>query len=164
MSEDDISRPLVPTSGVSFDDQVRIIRAYVVLSENGKNPVHYKDVMRITRLGRTQISGVNSFMVMLGLLVNTSRGNYSPTEAAIDFSNCDPGDENFTQIASILEKSLLFRNVNRYLRIHGGGMSQGLVEFIMEEAGTKEESRVSSALEWFSRSGLIQPFLEEESD
>ena len=161
MSATEISRTLVPTSGVSFEDQVRVVRAYVVLSDNGKTPVHYKDVMRIAQLGRSQISGVNSFLVTLGLLENTSRGDYKPTEAAVSLCNCEPDNEDFNTIASELERSLLFTYVDRYVRIHGGGMGQGLMEYIMGEAKTRERNRVSSALEWFIRAGLIESDMEE---
>ncbi|MHA2135739.1 MAG: hypothetical protein ACW99J_17930 [Candidatus Thorarchaeota archaeon] len=161
MSKRENQRTLVPTSGVSFEDQVRIVRAYVVLSDNGSVPVHYKEVMRITRLGRTQISGVNSFVVMLGLLENTSRGNYLPTKVAIDLCNCNPGSEDFTLINTSLQQSDLYTYVDRYLKIHGGGMDQELLEYIGDESETKEHSRISSALEWFIRAGLIEDNSEE---
>ncbi|MFW9800259.1 MAG: hypothetical protein ACFFD9_07480, partial [Candidatus Thorarchaeota archaeon] len=84
MTNDEASPTLVPTSGVRFEDQVRVVRAYVVLSNNGTVPVHLKEVKGITRLARSQISGLNSFMVMLGLLEHVSRGHYKPTTAAVN--------------------------------------------------------------------------------
>ena len=156
MTEEETSQTLVPTSGVSFDNQVRIVRAYVVLSDNGTNPVHYKEVMRITRLGRTQISGVNSFLVMLGLLEKTSRGYYKPTAAAVSFCDCNPGAEDFEGLSPTLGNSMLFTHVEQYLKVHGGGSSTSLAEYIMERAETDQIFRVQSALEWLIRSGIIE--------
>lgn len=56
---------LVPTSSMSFEKQVLILRAYVVLTNKGTTPVHYKKVMRGTRLGRSQISSGPPFLLKL---------------------------------------------------------------------------------------------------
>ncbi len=156
MTNDEASPTLVPTSGVRFQDQIRVVRAYVVLSNNGNEPVHLKEVKGITRLARSQISGLNSFMVMLGLLEHVSRGHYKPTTASVNLCSSDPGEEDFGQITTVLERSALFSFVEQYLRVHGGGSCQGLIEYIMEKAGTEETYRVQSAVEWLIRSGLVE--------
>ncbi|UCH03992.1 MAG: hypothetical protein JSW05_10450 [Candidatus Thorarchaeota archaeon] len=156
MTKDEAPPTLVPTSGVRFEDQVRVVRAYVILSNNGTEPVHLKEVKGITRLARSQISGLNSYMVQLGLLEHVSRGHYKPTTAAVNLCSSAPGEEDFSQVTAVLEGSALFSLVQQYLRVHGGGSSPGLIEYIMEKAGTEETYRVQSAVEWLIRSGLVE--------
>ena len=70
---------------MDFDKQVLILRAYVVLSNMGKQPVHYKRVMTITNLARTQVSGVNAFFVGLGFLEIVEKGTYLPAKEVVKF-------------------------------------------------------------------------------
>ncbi|MFX0045540.1 MAG: hypothetical protein ACFE8Z_06805, partial [Candidatus Hermodarchaeota archaeon] len=76
--------------------------------------------------------------------------------AAVNLCSSNPGDEDFSQVTTVLENSALFSLVQQYLRVHGGGSSSGLIEYIMEKAGTEENYRVQSAVEWLIRAGLVE--------
>lgn len=147
---------IIPTSGVKFTDQVKSIRAYVVIASRDNNPVHYKGVMQITRLGRTQISGLNSFFVMLGLLEPSKKGYYIPTEAALTLCQNLPGEEEFSSIRDVLEKSYLSRTVREYFLVHGRSDRDSLIAFLLDQAGSKEASRASTAIDWLESVGLVK--------
>jgi hypothetical protein len=46
---------LVPTAGMDFSTHILILRGYVVLSDFGKIPVHYKTVVDQLNVSRTQV-------------------------------------------------------------------------------------------------------------
>ena len=94
---------MIPTQGVSNEKQRLILRAYVSLTKRGLEPIHYLEVVKRGRLGRTQVCGVNSFFVGLGLLEEVDKGTYLPTKAALDFLGDDLGEKNYNAIASVLK-------------------------------------------------------------
>ena len=152
--EENSSHTLVPTAGVKFEDQMKVVRAYVVLENDEQRLVHYKDVMKITRLARTQISGLNSFLVMLGLLTHESRGNYSPTDAARILC-AQVGEAAFLEIRTTIADSPLARRVRAYFLVHGSNSREELIEFLLDEANSKEPARADTAVEWLVRSGFL---------
>jgi len=147
---------LVPTAGVKFEDQVKVLRAYAVLGAKRDDGAHYKEVMRVTRLARTQISGLNSFLVMLGLLSSPKRGQYKPTGAVTTFSSKSPGEEDFTMLREEISHSPLFRITEQFFLIHGSGPRGDFVSYLMEEAASKEPARADSAIEWLVRVDLLR--------
>ncbi len=146
---------LVPTSSMSFDKHILILRAYVVLSNNGIDVVHYKMVMRRTGLARTQISGVNSFFVSLGVLKKKAKGEYMPAEAVVHFVGNRPGNEVFFKLVSIVASSPLYNFVEGLLRIHGKVTKEDAIGYLLKESGEKTVSRAERALDWLEKVGLI---------
>jgi hypothetical protein len=147
---------LVPTSSMSFERQVLILRAYVVLTNKGTTPVHYKKVMRSTRLARSQISGVNSFFVSLGFLERVDEGTYIPKQAVVDFFSSKPGQEDYSNLVPALEKSPLFQFVRNLVLIHGTLSHDELIEHLLEESGEKTVSRAKRSLQWLEKTKLIE--------
>ncbi len=147
---------LVPTSSMSFEKQVLILRAYVILTSKGTAPVHYRRVMRSTRLARTQISGVNSFFASIGFLERVDEGTYIPTQAVVDFFGIKPSQEDYSKLVPALEKSPLFQLVKDLVLIHGTLSHDELIEHLLEESGGKTVSRVKRALQWLEKTKLIE--------
>jgi hypothetical protein len=139
---------------MDFETQIRILRAYAVLGK-GEKPVHYKQVMRAARVARTQVAGVDSFFVGLGLLQSVSRGMYTATKQAIDFLGKGPGEEDFSKLSSLLIESELFRFVQNLFLIHGSLSRAQFINHLLEESGEKTPSRAERALEWLERAELI---------
>lgn len=146
---------LVPTSGMSFEHQVKILRTYLVLSKMGEVPVHFKKVMRMTESARSQISGVNSFFEGLGFLERVETGTYKPTSEILGFYSNTPGEENFKELSSSLEKSELFQFVKDAVMIHGDPSLETLLSLLLKESRTQTKSRARRAIQWLASSGLI---------
>jgi len=152
---DEEKATLVPTSSMNFEKQVLILRAYVVLTKMGVEPVHYKRVMTATRLARSQISGVNSFFLGLGFLRKVDKGTYLPAEAVVRFYSDRHGDEDYSALKQTLVNSALHERVKGMVLIHGGATEQELVDYLLEESGEKTRSRARRALDWLERTNLI---------
>jgi len=152
---EDSESALVPTSGVAFRDQVLVLRAYVVLSNFGNVPVHYKRVMEETGLSRTQISGLNSFFTTLNFLELQERGNYKPTEVAVRFFDPLLGQEHFEELQPAIENSLLNAAIRNHVLIHGEQTWEELVDFLLRKTHTSVSSRAERALEWLTLSNTL---------
>lgn len=153
--EEDDKVTLVPTSSMDFDKQVLILRAYVVLSNMGKQPVHYKRVMTITNLARTQVSGVNAFFVGLGFLEIVEKGTYLPAKEVVKFYNETPGEEDYTSLQPVLMSSQLYDKIRSLILIHGKTTEDDLITYLLEESGETTRSRAKRALDWLECTGLI---------
>lgn len=75
----------LPSKRISFETQLDLIKAYVVVSKDGKEPVNYNSFKSLVDLHPTVISSNNEFFENIGLIkeVKGKRGNYLPTEEAI---------------------------------------------------------------------------------
>ncbi|MFW9888061.1 MAG: hypothetical protein ACFFER_07765 [Candidatus Thorarchaeota archaeon] len=147
---------LVPTAGMDFSTHILILRGYVVLSDFGKNPVHYKTVVDQLNVSRTQVSGVNSFFVGLGFLQQIDTGTYTPTKCAIEFYSKKPGEESFENAKACVAQSDLYNRIKSLVLIHGEVSWERVVSEIMRASGTTVKSRAERALEWLMRCDLIQ--------
>jgi len=147
----------IPTSSVSFEDQVRVLRSYVDLSNNGKKGIQYMQVMNQTHLARTQVSGVNGFFMSLGFLEMTKRGHYTPSEAAVEFVRMHDKANPFEALTDALSKSRLFEEIkSKYVLARVESISHdALVSLVLKLANSTEKFRAESALEWFFRAGLL---------
>lgn len=152
---EDSEATLVPTSGVAFKDQILVLRAYVVLSDFGNKPVHYKEIMEATGLARTQISGLNSFFSTLNFLEPEERAKYKPTEAVIRFFDPLLGREHFEELTPAIENSLLFSTIQNHILIHGEQTWEELVDFLLRKTHTTVSSRAERALEWLTLSNAL---------
>ncbi len=151
--EDEVT--LVPTSSMSFEKQVLILRAYVVLTSMGKEPVHYERVMAATRLARTQISGVNSFFLGLGFLKKVEKGTYLPAKEVVEFYNKEPGKDDYLALKPLVSESLLYQRVRGMIMIHGSATEAESLKYLLDESGETMKDRAKRALEWLERVGLI---------
>jgi hypothetical protein len=153
---DDEAVTLLPTAGMAFRTQVLIMRAYVVLTESGQKPIHYLDVVRRANLHRTQVSGVNSFFVGLGMLVETENGKYLPTDSAVVAFQGTPGSEDFSSLREPLQKTRLFQFVRDQLMIQDAISSDDLERQLIAEAWKGVRSRARRSLQWLEAAGLIR--------
>ena len=153
MSED---TTILPTQGVSMEKQRLILRAYALLSKKGLEPVHYLDVVKRGRLGRTQVCGVNLFFVGLGLLKQVDQGIYLPSEETMQFLGEDFDGHNYKEISSLLRTSALYDFVQGQVAIHEGITYDDLIEDLLRESNTSEVYRAKRALDWLFLAKLIE--------
>lgn len=148
----------MPTAAVSLEDQVKILQSYVALSKSGKIEVHYKNVVEDTKLGRTQISGVNAFFQSLGFLTSTKRGFYVPTDSVIQSISVKPPANPFPLLADTLRNSRLWDMIaNKFVVTQQKQVEKSnLVRTVLRLADSSEKYRAESALEWFFRANLLK--------
>jgi hypothetical protein len=141
---------------MNFEKQKLIMRAYVVLSNRGKEPVHHLQVRNRTGVARSQVGGVNSFFVGLGFLTEIKRGLYLPTACAVDFFGDDIRHEDFNKLLPCLRESKLFHFIKEQILIHESLGYAQLIKDLLKESDTSEESRVKRALEWLTTAKVIR--------
>jgi len=75
----------LPDPNISLEKHLELIKAYVILSKNGKEGVTYKSFKSLVELSPTIISGNNAFFKEIGIIneVEKQRGAYIPTEPAV---------------------------------------------------------------------------------
>lgn len=153
-------RSLIPTQGVSNEKQRLILRAYASLTKKGTEPIHYLEVVKRGRLGRTQVCGVNSFFVELGLLKEVEKGTYLPTKATLDFLGDDLNDHNYDMINPVLRTSCLYDFIQGQIAIHGDITYDDLVGDLLKESHSSEVYRAKRALDWLLFANLIETTVE----
>ena len=111
--------------------------------------------MAITKLARTQISGVNSFFVGLGFLNSIEKGTYLPAKEVIEFYTEKPGDENYSSLQPVVRTSSLYEKIRSLILVHGKATETGLIDYLLEESGETTKSRAKRALDWLEHTGLL---------
>jgi hypothetical protein len=147
---------IIPTQGVSNEKQRLILRAYASLTNRGTEPIHYLEIVKRGRLGRTQVCGVNSFFVNLGLLKEVDKGKYLPTKATLEFLGDDFNKQNYEALNSVLKSSRLYDFVQGQIAIHGSIIYDDLVQDLLKEAQSSESYRAKRALDWLLFANLIE--------
>jgi len=113
----------LPSYKITFEKHFEILKAYVVASKEGKEPLSWKDFQKIVSINSHYVSANNKFLEELGLIKEAERkpGKYSPTEKTVEFSKAKDWDEE--QAKSILRKlvssSWFWQSTKQLLDIRG---------------------------------------------
>ncbi|MCZ7399152.1 MAG: hypothetical protein O8C62_05630 [Candidatus Methanoperedens sp.] len=75
----------LPDKGSSIETHIKIIKAYVIVTNEGKKAVSYKDFKDLVDFYYGSVSSNNKFLKEFGLIAYVSHGMYVPTKYAIDF-------------------------------------------------------------------------------
>src|SRR5690606_32424101 len=75
----------LPTFRVGFAKQMDALRAYAVLSEGGKKPVHYTRIADIIKVHEANVSSMNPFFLENGLIEKNGNG-YIPAPDVVEYS------------------------------------------------------------------------------
>jgi len=157
-----IKYPL-PNPDLSFDRHWEILKAYVVASKEGNNPVSYKDFGKLT-VAPTTISGNNKFFEHIGFIskVKGARGKYLPTQEAIDL--CNDRDWNKeanvkSRLTKLLNKTWFGQSVKDLLTIKKKINEDELLEHLGYESKADPKKRMSSLkiiIEYLKYSEIIK--------
>ena len=118
----------LPNAKISLKSQIDLIKAYVVVSNSGREPVNYNSFKSLVDIHPTIISGNNEFFVSIGLIkeVEGKRGYYLPNEQAIKLSNALKWNKQ-EEVKSILQELLSvtwFWNTTKQLLDYKGSASR----------------------------------------
>ncbi len=111
----------LPDKRISLDSHFDIIKAYVVASNNGKNPAGYKELEPFNKIITTLVSGCNKFFENLEIITKSEVGKYLPTEKGIDLCKAlQWKDENLIKEAmqKIVESTWFWNQTKQYLMIN----------------------------------------------
>lgn len=115
-----LKHPL-PSYRISFEKHFEIIKAYVVASKEGKEPVGWKNFQKLVSMHPTLISANNKFFEDLGLIkeIEGKPGMYVPTEKAIEFSKVKDWNEEEANniLRGFILNSWFWESANQLLNI-----------------------------------------------
>lgn len=97
----------LPSNDLSFEKHLDILKAYVVSSKEGKEPVSYNNFKTLVDVNPLKISNNNKFFENIGLIKNIdrSKGTYIPQEATLRLYNALKWDKK-EEISKILKETL----------------------------------------------------------
>lgn len=154
----------LPDSQTSFEKHLDIIKAYVVASKEGKEPVSYRDFKTLVDLQPTRVSGNNKFLENIGLIrkVEGERGKYLPEDVTIRLYNALKWNKE-EEIRSILRELLLslwFWDFTKQLLDHKGTRTRTeLRDKLGYESGAdpkKHNSALNVLIDYLIYAGLIK--------
>lgn len=86
------ARQPLPSSGISFEGQLKMLRAYVNASDGGAKPVSLDRLSAVTQVSRYTVSSCNRFFDASKFIIKEKNG-YRPTEGLISFVKQLPWNE-----------------------------------------------------------------------
>lgn len=127
----DLKFPL-PDTRSSFETQLDIIKAYVVTSNIGKEPVGYKELESSVKIEPTTVSGCNKFFQHLGIIeMSEKTGKYLPTALSIELYNglkWKNAELTKSVIRKIVDKSWFWNTTRQFLEVNESANRSELVQ------------------------------------
>lgn len=77
---------ILPYQSPQITKQIDILRAYYILSEEGKKTVEYKEIAEAAEISDVLVSGNHKFFMYCGFLESIN-GGYLPSEQLVEFMN-----------------------------------------------------------------------------
>jgi len=163
-----LKHPL-PDNRASFENHLHIIKAYVIVSKEGKEPVNYTSFKTLVDVNPQIVSGNNKFFVDIGIVKTAEgeRGKYIPTKATIKLYNAlkwNKEDEIKSLLTGILSTSWFWDITKQLLDVKGTVIREKLREKLGYESGAdpkKHNSSLNVIIEYLLFAGLIK---EEEGN
>jgi len=150
----------IPYHTGTLETHLDIIKAYVIKSREGKEPVSYKDLEPL--VPPKTVSGNNKFFEDLGLIRREKRGNYLPTELAIKLSHhYKLGEEEKVKLIlrEIVLNSWFWNSTKELLDFKDSVTKQELVNKLCSDSGAdphKDALSLNRIIEYMAYSQLLE--------
>jgi hypothetical protein len=133
---------------LSLDKHLELLKAYSVLSKEGKEPVSYKEVGKMT-VSQFRVSGNNKFFESIGFLsrVEKSPGDYLPTNDAIDIYKdlvWKKDEQAKKKVSVLVARSWFWQTTRDLLAIKGKITEEELIQHLGREVGAEPTIHLSS--------------------
>jgi hypothetical protein len=129
----------LPYPGLSFDKHLELVKAYSVLSKEGKDSVTYKDVGKT--ISPFKVSGNTKFFENVGILAKVQgKGRYKPTEEAIDIYRdlvWKKETDVKLKVRALVLRSWFWETTKNLLTIRGKIPEEDLIQQLGREAGAE---------------------------
>lgn len=149
----------VPTDRMKFDTQIQALRTICKASDNGSKPVDAETMASLMGLSAATAPLNNAFYIDLGLVEKAGKGEYKPSETALQFTNkwAFNKEEAPALLAPAFQSSWFFAPVKQKLELDGEATINQLVETLAMRAGTDDSysTQYTFLLEWLKFVGLI---------
>jgi len=119
----------LPHRSSSIEQHLKIIKAYVIATNEGKKPVMYKDFIDFG-LGfhYTYVSSNNKFLEEIGLIESTNtHGKYIPSKQALDyqrFTKWDQDEKALAILKELVKNSWFWKSAKQILLMQEDGIEE----------------------------------------
>lgn len=118
----------LPHISSNIEQHLKIIKAYIISTNEGKKPVMYKDFENLVDFHYTYVSANNKFLEDLGLIEKTgSHGMYIPTRNAIDYQlhkNWNQDEKALDILRGLVERSWFWQSTKQVLLMRDEGADE----------------------------------------
>jgi len=151
----------LPTSGMSFENEIAVLKAIVEFSNRGKKAITYKDV-KIPNVSATRVSSELKFLESVNILKQRDkRGEYLPSQEIIDFVNkLNWGKE---AEAKIVLRQLLLNTWFGNLTVKLLNVKEVSVDELIAELGKeamadpkRDKKSVTRLIEWLKYADILE--------
>ena len=107
-----------------------ILKAYVIASSQGTDPVAYKDVAVVANRHPTDVSKNNAFLSDSGFIVSERRGYFKPAPETTEFAKQAPWDDEGAKrhIRRLIDTTWYGQLVQQKFQMHNSQSKQDLIK------------------------------------
>lgn len=153
------TRYALPSSGIGFDGQLKMLRAYVNASEGRTVPVSLDRVAGLSQVSRYTASSCNRFFEASNFIVR-ERNGYRPTEGLMSFVKQQPWNEEKAKgfLRDIMKESWYGKELQVLFGTNPNMATEDLIQAIGSLVGAKpeEKSELGILVKFITYAGLVQ--------
>jgi hypothetical protein len=150
------TKPL-PTDRVSPPNQLRILRAWASISNEGKRPATVNEVSKTVDMAASTVAMTNPFFSSIGLLQRLAVGTYLPSRDVIAFFNSTDDKTAARKLAPAFRDAWFGQLILPKLKY--APMEEQTVVSLLEDAaatGSEQRKAVGFILDFMAAAGLIE--------
>jgi len=152
---------ILPYQSPQITKQIDILRAYYMLSEEGKKTVEYKEIAEAAGISDVLVSGNHKFFMYCGFLESTN-GGYLPSEQLVEFMNrleWKKLEEAKRLIRKFFEKKWFLDHLLKLMKSRGKMSKDEIINELGIKAGVKRSQnnirRLNRLFEWIEYAEII---------
>jgi len=150
------TKPL-PTDRVSPLNQLRILRAWASVSNEGERPATVNEVSKTVEMAASTVAMTNPFFSSIGLLQRLAVGTYMPSKDVVAFFNARSHDTAARKLAPAFRDAWFGQLILPKLK-HAPMEEQTVVSLLEDAAATGPEQRkvLGFIIDFMAAVGLIE--------
>ena len=153
----------IPSAYMSFERHIEVLKAYVIRSKEGKEPVSYRDFGGLT-VSATTVSSNNKFFENLGLIrkAENTIGKYIPSETAISICNYLKWkqEEAKKELLQLVANSWFGNATKNLLEVKEKASRLELIKLLGYESGADPEKHAPALavmIDYLTYTGFVRP-------
>ncbi len=149
----------LPSSSISFEKEVQLVKAIVEFSNKGEKMVDYKSIK--IGIHPTHISSELPYLESISLVKKNKKGKYSvdpKTIELVDNLNWNKELEAKRILGDMIQKSWFGNLTSKIVKVKGKVKKDELISELGKEASahpTRDKKSIERLIEWMKYSGLI---------
>jgi len=152
------AREVLPSTGLSFESQLKILRAYVTASEGGTKVVTLERIAAITQFSRFTVSSCNAFFAASNF-IDREKNGYRPTEGLVSFIRQQPWNEEQAKgfLRTMMKDTWYEKELRVLFEINPEMTAEELINALgsVVSARTDQKGALETLMKFVSYAGLV---------